>query len=81
MRVVRDELSGCVECLFYVANGDIPEDRPTLPVEIAEHLGLGPHDHVVVACVEGCDGWFSWSPCNVCGSQLGGDRHTFAVLR
>lgn len=26
------------------------------------------------------DGWFSWRPCEGCGSTLGGDRYGVAVL-
>ena len=26
-------------------------------------------------CQEGCEGWFSWSSCDRCGSRLGGERH------
>jgi hypothetical protein len=31
--------------------------------------------HVVPACPEDCEGEFSWSSCDGCGSTLGGDRH------
>ena len=27
------------------------------------------------SCPEDCEGGFSWSSCNGCGSTLGGDRH------
>src|SRR6478735_3713363 len=36
-----------------------------------------PHDEwdVSMNCPEECDGWFSSSPCEGCGTRLGGDRH------
>lgn len=30
---------------------------------------------VVLACEDNCEGWFSWSSCSVCASNLGGERH------
>ena len=74
-------VSACVDCVFLLANGDVPEERPDLPDIIASRwagfwLALG--------CSEDCcerteDGdspapWFSWSSCDVCGSRLSGDR-------
>ena len=36
-------LDACVDCVAYVANGDIPEDRPELPDDIAEFIGKPGH--------------------------------------
>lgn len=30
-------------------------------------------------CPEGCEGHFSWSQCQGCGTRLGGDRHPFVA--
>lgn len=98
-------LDACVDCIAYVANGDIPEDRPNLPEEIAKHIGDPKHVRGLVNA-DGTDSsgnfykdeggnvidmdhpeyelhaedWFSWSPCECCGSTLGGNRNRLAVL-
>lgn len=101
---VKYTLDACVDCIAYVANGDIPEDRPYLADEIAANLG---DDCAYLVNADGCDqygklrrdlrgrkvtpdhpdyelyreDWFSWNPCECCGSHLGGDRNRLAVLR
>lgn len=61
---------------MYLANGDIPDERPDLADEIRAQWP--PVSDLVLT---GCDGdEFSWSPCDCCGSKLGGARHMFAVL-
>ena len=83
MKIYADELVGCVDCLCYVANGDVPQDRPELPAIIAARYPAPLH--VVTACEEtACEengeGWFSWRTCDICGCRLGGERHSMAVL-
>jgi hypothetical protein len=67
----------CVDCLMLVANGETPPNMDK--VETAEYLARVETRtagfHVIPACPEDCEGSFSWSPCDVCGSPLGGDRH------
>lgn len=79
MKLHMDQLVGCVDCLCYIANGDVPEDRPTLPQDIAANWPE-PGLYIVIACEEECEGWFSWRSCDICGATLGGNRHPFAVL-
>ena len=74
MQVV-DTLSACVDCYLYLANGDIPEDRPELPQLIQQYW---PHTHLVVSG-EG-EEWFAWSQCQVCRSPLGGSRNEVVVM-
>lgn len=69
----------CVDCLFYLANGDIPEDRTDLPDILAPlDVTLGATDCEL--CIDGeqtmgpCEPWFSWRTCEACGSPLGGNR-------
>ena len=71
------EFDGCVDCVDFVANGTIPEDRPDLPELIAAGWPTG---HIVNADKEGDEPHFSWSPCGCCGSRLGGNRMKLAIL-
>jgi hypothetical protein len=70
-------VSICVDCLFAAANGQ-PSDDPDYPTPDREPLGL----LAVGEWVELSDdeGSFSWSPCDTCGSTLGGDRFDAMVL-
>lgn len=37
--------------------------------------------HVVVACEEDCEGWFSWRLCELCQDHHGGERHSAALIK
>lgn len=74
---VAYELSACVDCLFYVANGSIPEDRPSLPNDIKSQWGELSHG-LHAACDEL---GFSWTACECCGSVLGGSREKLIILQ
>ena len=79
----------CYDCLAIHANGETGSDEPTDCVP----WGLFPDEEVSMGggycyCTESereageceCDQTnFSWSPCEGCGSYLGGYRHTFTV--
>lgn len=88
------QLWACVDCLFAIANGDYPED-PERRAEVEAGLiqnpaiGLG-HLHGEEFCgTDHGDDYdsqtecethdFSWTPCHVCGSHLGGSRHAVHV--
>lgn len=80
---VKYYLHACVDCIAYAANGTVPEDRPDLEADIAAELG----DGGTLVCAfeqtergDSVDDWFSWSPCECCGSRLGGNRNRLAVL-
>ena len=75
MKVKYDNLWACVDCTMYLANGDIPAERPNLPAEIH---GQWPHDTDLVLGDNADE--FSWRQCDCCGSKLGGSRTAFAVL-
>ena len=75
------ELSACVDCLMFVANGEVPDARPNLATEIGGHLGLQTMQHLVCSGGEDDGEEFSWSACECCGSPLGGSRHHLAVLQ
>jgi hypothetical protein len=80
MAKVEYALSACVDCLMWVANGELPEDDSNgLRQAIANNLG---DDARFLCCGDGDhDDEFSWSACECCGSHLGGSRHQLVVLR
>ena len=73
----RTEGSVCVDCLMFLANGDTPQELDEAGTEkwVAEFVRRTEGTHIFLAGPEDCEGWFSWSPCDACGSPLGGDRH------
>lgn len=81
-----DPMSACVDCLLLIANGEIPDERPDLVDVVTQRWG---GFWLALGCPETCcprdddggkqpwfswSGWFSWEPCGVCGSPLGGER-------
>lgn len=82
-RVVA-ELSVCVDCLAIAANGELGQGDTKADEAHAEAMSsqlMGDAPWLVPACPEDCEGWFSWSRCDGCGSTLGGDRHPAAIVR
>jgi hypothetical protein len=88
-------LSVCPDCLATDANGvasddpDYVPDRVPLALLPDGYVGMNSP-----RCVNGCDGWydescaecealaepyFSWHPCEACGSTLGGDRYDVEI--
>jgi hypothetical protein len=89
MKVIRDDLWLCDDCLFYAVNGDTSGiDDPQRERDVIEGVNaLGPHlvpdfDSEVPEDADEDNGIeeFSWKPCDACGTRLGGGRHRFAVL-
>lgn len=90
MRVVRDDLWLCQDCLFAAVNGDFSGLDGTYSKEASERRyqeivaglkKLGPHlvpdfDSEAGKGIED----FSRRTCDCCGTRLAGDRHRFAVL-
>lgn len=75
-----DTISICVDCAYASSNGfdtEFPEGFTESYVANANELGAEPS--VICGDNEYLCGYFSWRPCEFCGSPLGGDRHT-AVL-
>lgn len=73
----------CVDCLMVLA-GYSPDE---LGVDVSASIAAIERESaagvtVDIACEEDCEGSFSWSPCQLCESDLGGDRHpvTFSWL-
>ena len=72
----------CTDCLCYLANGDVPEDRPDLPAQIDKLWPEGPNGKWwdIVPVVED-EGSFSWWSCDCCGSGLGGYRYSAVAYK
>lgn len=76
------DIEVCVDCLTIEANGP-DEVEPAAVERFARAMESATADGWTYAnaCPEECEGHFSWSPCDFCGSTLGGDRHPAALLR
>lgn len=77
MATVTHELKVCTDCLFFIANGDLPENENDAARVVAGVESFAPG--YVAPTGEG-EGSFSWRPCECCGCKLGGDRHDAVVL-
>lgn len=95
MRVVRDELWFCTDCLHVAVNGDAsgldyhypPEEAAKRLAEIEAGLtALGPNlvpdfdSETGEGCEEEIGAWCTRRPCDCCKDHLHGSRHRFAVL-
>ena len=75
MKVKYDNLWACVDCTMYLANGDIPDDRP----DLADYIAVQWPDESNLVIGNDTDE-FRYLPCDCCGSRLGGSRTSFVVL-
>lgn len=82
MARVVTELMGCVDCLMYVANGDLPESDSDAGVSFeASIVATAGVASGLICCGDSeLDEEFSWSACECCGSRLGGSRHQLIIL-
>lgn len=75
----------CVDCILYIANGDLPDDSENADFEERIHTNWPGSENHLVPGNSGENGEhveeFSRSECDCCGSRLAGERHPFAVLR
>ena len=75
------ELKACTDCVAAIANDDYPDDDARAESIIAGERYWWQEGYVVVNGSDETD-HFSWSPCDLCGSHLGGARETlWAVER
>jgi hypothetical protein len=76
---IIDTFMACADCVLLVANGEPCDARPYLKSEISNHLRLEPLQHLYMGDSdqnEEC----SWTPCQCCGSRLGGSRSQLVLL-
>jgi hypothetical protein len=68
--------SACVGCYYYAANGHADDTTSERVAEIEQAFSEnGPN-----LCAGDDLTEFSWSPCELCGSTLGGSRHEIHKL-
>jgi len=82
--VERYEVEACEDCVLALSGvaDDLTAERLAELDEGRAKLWPDAEGwHLVPDCPEDCEGGFSWSPCAVCGSPLGGHRHPVAVWR
>lgn len=85
--VDADNLEFCTDCVMLLANGevigsdghDISDDINAAQVLIWGS-GINGALGLVLDCPENCDGEFSTSMCDGCGSYVAGDRHPGAHI-
>jgi len=67
----------CVDCACYHANGDTTGiESAEREAEVIAARMLAPGEHIAVGDSDG----FSWSSCDACGSDLGGDRFSATLF-
>lgn len=88
MKFDHIEYAVCTDCLFFVAYGDVPEDRDEKEFTDAIAREVGDKKARFVVGLRPTsedpdgDGYneFSWHECELCGSPLGGARHGLTLL-
>ena len=80
MQVIA-EISVCVDCLIMIANGDVSGiDNEDRIAEVIAGMDRLTTDGAHLVAGDSDDGNFRWTPCECCGSELGGDRHAAVLL-
>ena len=80
MKIAAKDIEACVDCVMFIANDDMPEpnDGKWSPRHIEAKW---PSARYYLHCDSlDADDWFSWQPCEVCGSRLGGMRSYVVAL-
>jgi hypothetical protein len=75
---LRFEIDLCVDCLIASSNG--PEDASAEWEGLLEEWDGYLFGYVVDDEGDPVEPHFSWSPCQGCGSGLGGDRHPHIAM-
>lgn len=78
MKIAHDNVMVCIDCGYYLANG--PMDEPA-PGWSADQLHTRWEGYDIVNGDSDKDEVFSWSPCQGCGSTLGGNRMHCVALK
>ena len=75
------DVQGCVDCLMFCANGELPPEN----TEAEDKKLISAFHHVYdqgyhICCGSEEEGSFSWIPCDICNTSLGGDRFTMHLV-
>jgi len=74
-------LAICSDCLLFLANGDLPpENTEEQDRQYLDRLAKHSKGFFNISPTCSGDPSFSWTPCETCGSRLGGDRHDANAL-
>jgi hypothetical protein len=79
VQIAFDNLYVCTDCVFYIANGDLPEDDTN--AWSPDNFDARWRDYNVCCGDSEKDNEFSWSRCDGCGSKLGGARFHCVALQ
>lgn len=76
------EYSVCHDCVIYLANNEIVNEDLTHEVMqgFVQRITKGKGHFSVNSVVTESDN-FSWNPCELCLSRLGGSRHTVTLFK
>ncbi len=72
MKFEEIEHQVCLSCAHYIANNELPD---SFEEHDKEQVKRSVHKLGNVAIDSGVENWFSWSPCDCCGCNLGGGRY------
>ena len=81
-------LDACTDCAMFIANGEVTDGEGNdITAEVYRRIAMvwgdaeitlgvrrGECDYCPTESGEDCEPWFSCSPCECCGSSLGGNR-------
>ena len=73
-------LDACIDCVQAAVNSEFPEDdseRERIERALTEWADEG---YPIITTADDEEEFFSWSPCEVCGSHLGGARLAMVAL-
>jgi hypothetical protein len=82
---ITTDLWVCTDCIFLIANGDLPEEPNDYDAGAIGRIWAG-YNVVPDGRHEGEDEdadvqTFSWASCDGCNSHLGGARHRCAAIK
>lgn len=75
---IHSEISVCSDCAMFIANGELPEEDGNKLISAIESNWKDLSGQIVLGDNDTEE--FSWSPCECCGSSLGGNRFSATVL-
>ena len=76
---MEHEYWSCVDCIMAIGNGDFPDDQAAR-LAMLENFAFIERNGKGSLFVGNDDRDFSWSPCETCGSTLGGSRHLVGLV-
>lgn len=77
-----EKLEVCTDCYLYTEYGYLYDVSEEVKTRCSNSLTTFQADNNVILATDGGDGSaeFAWTPCELCGSALGGTRHTLVAV-